>query len=553
MFFSHLNLVLTIFFAVSVPVHGKCFKRPDENGHVKWPKEKTQIKKNMFKNCEVLKSIDIPAEVEFVDDGAFFKSGLNLVELTAACREKTAGWAERAAEWEERAAEWSERVTELQEKVSERNGRILKLGKRIVALEGRTFELEDRCGDTAPSTSPTLSPTASPTHAPTLSPSNSPTGSPTPFPTASPTNPPTMQCEAPCTSTALVKLPPPAGTSIFGGIAVVGDTLVVGSPDEAAYVFSRKNSGAWEQVQRLVALDGAKSDKFSSDIAFDGNTLLIGAYGAAAETGAAYVFTLQEGLWKEKQKLTAPDGEERDIFGWDVAVHGDTLVVGASNHPYWGKFSGSAYVYSLQGGTWNQTAQLVSSDGAAGDRFGGSVAVSQGFIAVGARFHDQEMYDDAGAVYVYTPDTFGNWTQTSKLLSGGSNFGSSVAVSDDGTLVVGAIYTDAFGSVHVFSCTAAGACTETNKLQATDRASGDQFGFRVAVSCNTIVVGAWRDDKGLGSAYTFTRELAGEWVESSKILPEERKGYFGMNVAVSTHTVAIVNKESAYVKEVCDS
>jgi len=75
----------------------------------------------MFTNCSDLKSINIPAEVEFVDDGAFFRSGLNLVELTAASREMTAGWAERAAEWAELTAECMERSVELTAECMERS------------------------------------------------------------------------------------------------------------------------------------------------------------------------------------------------------------------------------------------------------------------------------------------------------------------------------------------------------------------------------------------------------------------------------------------------
>eukprot|EP00588_Corethron_pennatum_P010116 CAMPEP_0194273174 /NCGR_PEP_ID=MMETSP0169-20130528/6576_1 /TAXON_ID=218684 /ORGANISM="Corethron pennatum, Strain L29A3" /LENGTH=93 /DNA_ID=CAMNT_0039016051 /DNA_START=1 /DNA_END=278 /DNA_ORIENTATION=+ len=83
-----LAAVLAALLAVSVPVHGKCFKHPDENGHVSWPKQKKEIKKNMFKGCKKLKSFSLPAEVESVDDAAFFRSGLNLVELTTTWREK---------------------------------------------------------------------------------------------------------------------------------------------------------------------------------------------------------------------------------------------------------------------------------------------------------------------------------------------------------------------------------------------------------------------------------------------------------------------------------
>ena len=87
----------------------------------------------------------------------------------------------------------------------------------------------------------------------------------------------------------------------------------------------------WVQKQVLVASDGAQDNSFSWDIAFDGNTLFIYSYGAGRYTdmGAAYVFTLQAGQWREKQKLTAAKGEKSDYFGYNVAVCSNTLVVGA--------------------------------------------------------------------------------------------------------------------------------------------------------------------------------------------------------------------------------
>merc|ERR1719469_451373 len=250
----------------TVPVHGKCYKKPDVNGHVNWPKQKLAIQKNMFKSCKKLKTIHLSPKVVFVDDSAFVKSGLNLVELTAA--------------WREKAAECAERAAELEEKVSERDGQILVLEERNAALEGRIAALEARCGETVPSVSPTLSPTASPTRSPptdsptdtptasrptlTASPTSSPpTDSPTDTPTASPptlsptasptrspltdspTDTPTAECDTPCTSTALVKILPPANTEKFGrSVAISGDTLVVGDPWSfgAAYVFSRQTS-----------------------------------------------------------------------------------------------------------------------------------------------------------------------------------------------------------------------------------------------------------------------------------------------------------------------
>eukprot|EP00588_Corethron_pennatum_P012760 CAMPEP_0194269334 /NCGR_PEP_ID=MMETSP0169-20130528/3522_1 /TAXON_ID=218684 /ORGANISM="Corethron pennatum, Strain L29A3" /LENGTH=552 /DNA_ID=CAMNT_0039010951 /DNA_START=74 /DNA_END=1728 /DNA_ORIENTATION=+ len=374
-----------------------------------------------------------------------------------------------------------------------------------------------------------------------------------PFPSGPSSSAPTRtECATPCTSSALVKLTPPAGTvySDFGRSAVVsGDTLVIGSHESgsagtksgAAYVFSRMTSGAWVQTQRLVASDVTPYDYFAWDSAFDGDTMVFGS--TFNSVGAAYVFTFQAGLWTETQKLTAADGAMNDYFGRNVAVRGDTLVVGAYGDQDWGPYSGSAYVFSLQSGTWVQTAKLVApvTDGAMQDNFGESVAVSPGLVAVGARFQDEGGHN-AGAVYVYTPDTLGSWTLTQKLLAsdGGTmaKFGESVAMSG-GTIAVGAPCQgcpNVVGSVYVFSCTVAGACTETDKLLAADGAASDKFGASVAISCNTIVVGAAGDeDNGgeSGSAYIFTRQLSGGWLETDKIVPTDGalQDLFGWHVA----------------------
>jgi len=353
--------------------------------------------------------------------------------------------------------------------------------------------------------------------------------------------------------------PPPAGIySDFGrSVAVAGDTLVIGSYESssagkktgAAYVFSRQISGAWVQTQQLVASDAAPYDHFSLDSAFDGDTLVFGS--KSGTVGAAYVFTLQAGLWTETQKLTAADGATDDYFGNYVAVHGDTLVVGAYRDN-----NGSAYVFSLQGGTWVQSAKLVAPDGAAKDFFGECVAVSPGLVAVGAR-----SLDGVGAVYVYTPDTLGSWTLAQKLTRGPTNnhFGMSVAMSGN-TVAVGApcyYCSNTSASVYVFSCTAAGVCTETDVLRAADGVAYDNFGVfgLLAMSCNTIVVGSSNDlGRNSGSIYIFTRQLSGGWLQTDKFKPMDGAM---IGVAISTHTVATAASAihipgSAYVKEVCD-
>jgi len=501
MFISNLVPVITTLLAGSVSVHGKCHIQPDIDGHVEWPADKPEIPEHAFRGCKKLKSINIPPEVQFIHDTAFYRTKINLLEVAASALQRVA-------------------------------------------------ELEDRCGERVPSISPSLS-------------------------ISLPTR--TDLCATPCTSTALVKLSAASieNIAVAGSIAVAGDALVVGSPYEngnsgAAYLFSRQTTGAWVQTQRLVASDRDVYDYFSLDIAFDGNTLVIGSMGAGGTKGAAYVFTLQAGKLTETQKLTAVDGATGDRFGNSVAVYGDTLVVGAFGADGLRSYSGSAFLFSLQRGSWMQSTKFLASDGSMYDSFGYSVAVSPGLVAVGAPGHDQGGAD-AGAVYMYTPDASGSWTHASGIWTqaqklqasdGKTNakFGWSVAASD-GTVVVGVpcYACTKGGSVHVFSCTAAGVCAETNVLRVANEAAKFILGNSVEISCNKIVVGAsFYDDQGhnRGSVYTFSRQQAQGWAQTSMIVPTNgAQGVgFGKMVAISSHTVAAIDKSGlAYVKEVCFS
>ena len=73
-----------------------------------------------------------------------------------------------------------------------------------------------------------------------------------------------------------------------------------------------------------------------------------------------------------------------DEFGWAVAIHEDTIVVGAYLNDDNGSSSGSAYVFKRNGSEWSQQQKLIASNAAAGDQFGSSVGVSAERIVVGA-------------------------------------------------------------------------------------------------------------------------------------------------------------------------
>ena len=121
--------------------------------------------------------------------------------------------------------------------------------------------------------------------------------------------------------------------------------------------------------QTLTASDGEIGDDFGHSVAFNGSTVVVGAWfddiGGNPGQGSAYVFKRQGGVWVEVQKLTASDGAAGDNFGLSVAVSGSTIVVGAWFDDIGGNPDpGSAYVFNLQDGHWVETQKLTASDGA---------------------------------------------------------------------------------------------------------------------------------------------------------------------------------------------
>ena len=112
-------------------------------------------------------------------------------------------------------------------------------------------------------------------------------------------------------------------------------------------------SSAWAQtqneIQKLLANDGAAGTRVGNSVAVDEDTAVIGVSGDddnGGNSGSAYVFTRDAGVWTEQQKLVAGDGAAGDMFGVSVAVDGDTTVIGAFFDDDNGLKSGSAYVFT---------------------------------------------------------------------------------------------------------------------------------------------------------------------------------------------------------------
>ena len=357
----------------------------------------------------------------------------------------------------------------------------------------------------------------------------------------------------------------------FGGsVAVSGNVVVVGASGEnsnatgvngnqsdnsagysgAAYVFVR-TFGVWNQQAYLKASNTDAGDAFGGSVSVSGEVVVVGAHSESSNatgvnhptgqsnnsspnSGAAYVFVRNGNVWSQQAYLKASNTGSNDYFGGSVAVSGDTVVVGAYNEDSGatgvngnqgdalaGEHSGAAYIFVRNGTTWSQQAYVKASNTGAGDHFGGQVGISGDTVVVAAineasaatgvnGNQNDNSAPIAGAVYVFARNG-ATWNQQAYLKA--SNTGSDDPVLNDG------------------------------------------FGVSVAVSADTIVVGAKfesssargvngnQGDDGSywsGAAYIFARS-AGVWSQQAylKASNADPADWFGASVGVSGDTVVV--------------
>lgn len=347
----------------------------------------------------------------------------------------------------------------------------------------------------------------------------------------------------------------------FGyAVAISGETAVIGAytadtnkqnNNGSVYVFVH-NGKNWVQQAKLTANDPAADDNFGAAVAISGDTVIVGAPNdddGGINSGSAYIFVRDGASWSQQAKLTASDPAANDLFGWAVAISGDTAVVGAHrNDTVSGQDSGSAYVFVRNGTNWTEQTNLMANDLAADDAFGTSVAINDNTVVIGA-WRDDDAGSESGSAYVFVRSST-SWSQQAKLTASdaaaGDLFGIAVAISGD-TAVFGAAGDDDqkatnSGSAYIFTRTGTN-WSQQAKLTASDPAEFNNFGFAVALSGNSAVIGAWQaDTNGVndGAAYVFERDET-NWSQQAKLTASDAADddWFGYTVAVSNNTAVV--------------
>jgi len=227
------------------------------------------------------------------------------------------------------------------------------------------------------------------------------------------------------TETQKILSPETPTNDTFGiGVSISGDYLVIGASDVdgrkgAAYVYLKDNNGIWEYTQTLVASDASNDSYFGTSVNISGDQLVVGAYGANSEQGAAYVFEKDsQGDWLEVQKLNGSSSSESTQFGWSTDIQSNYIAVSAP-HIY-GFEVGEAYFYKRESnGIWVEDQIILGEDTVGEDFYGWSIAMHKKQLITGAPWEDHDAngeneIDRAGSAYIFeNPEILGGFTDNS--------------------------------------------------------------------------------------------------------------------------------------------
>lgn len=323
----------------------------------------------------------------------------------------------------------------------------------------------------------------------------------------------------------IIDLPDTATNRVFGtSVDFTANWLAVGVPEinpgvDRGVVYLYQNSGGvWTPHSRVTALYGQAGDGFGYAVSLSGTRLVVGApyatsfIGNNANAGMIYLFEFDGTNWVQRVERRSPNETVNGYFGTSVDFDGDVVLVGA---PGESSETGRAYAYRDLALLTSPIA-LTGID--PGDQFGTSVSVydpapgtpNDESIAVGSPFRS------TGEAYVFTGAAFGTTTTIpSPTAVAGARFGWSVSLFD-GRLAVGAptgtVTGTPRGEVFVFS--GVGFTTTATLVGA----STNQFGFSVAMDAGTLIVGSPRTATSRGSALVFSRS-AEVWTEEGVLTP----------------------------------
>lgn len=314
----------------------------------------------------------------------------------------------------------------------------------------------------------------------------------------------------------------------FGGavametnFAFVGNTLdkvdfdtITNMVTGTVSVYKMDGNGNWGFHQKLMAIEPTPFEFFGESIDVNYDQLVIGT----RWDRSVYVFEKgEDDYWVATQKIVDPEPFEQynQSFGRDVSISGNTIVIGASeggydeNNENFFNGAGAIYIYEKIDNEWVYQQKLVTSDRAEADFFGISSDISGDYLVSGAFWESEDENGEntqyqSGSAYIFKRDIDGVWSQDQKIVASnrgwGSDFGNSVAIDGNVVLVgspMAAGITNLVGSGYVFTLNSNSVWEETQILKDPNELHQDYVGFDVDLAGDRIILSAYGMDTDL--------------------------------------------------------
>ncbi len=346
---------------------------------------------------------------------------------------------------------------------------------------------------------------------------------------------------------------------------------VYGNEDQGVVLVTRTPLLVAPSLTRAIDLGQGLTDARASEVAVDGDTVIIGARGENVGIqhgrGAAYVYRRQaNGAYALEARLLAPDGTASDLFGTDVALKGNIALISAIGHSSLGQEgAGAVYAFRRDGSAWTLEAQFLPPAPLAGGRFGRGLAFDGVTALIGenaanttvlersgdgawtpvqeiahrgwsaqvqgdtAMLGDLYANANVGAVAIYSRIA-GTWQPAGVLSGFNANqlFGSDVSLSGDRAAVASEDFTV---PVQIYRRNGSSWLPEASLLPVD--ATAETQCYRVALQGPTLALGCWNPaGNGEGAVYVFERSGA-LWSQSQKLTLTDPKPFDQLGSALA--------------------
>ena len=341
----------------------------------------------------------------------------------------------------------------------------------------------------------------------------------------------------------------------FGGAIVAGDgDVIIGSAGATIkpgqVMIFRSTADGWTEASSISASDGVADNRFGRAMAMHGSTLLVGATVQDQNKGAAYIFNKNaDGEWTETTKLVPASIVEGDNFGRVASLTDEFAFISSIGK---NEARGAVYAFHNSGDAmWKEMSGLAPDSLESGDYFGFAVSGSGNRVLVGSPALQRQ--EESGAAYIFKYDeASGTWMQEAMLenadLDPRSGFGASVLLTENYALIGAPGADQGTGAVYIYAFDSeAGSWDQENKLVAFDSPRRGQFGASLARNGSAVWIGAPFSNGFTGSVYVYDFDgEADAWSGGTKLWAKEssRGSGFAGSFAIDGD-VAVIGAERA--------